>query len=280
MPWIRFVLALLLSSVLIGEDKPLILVSVPVYQNIVQEMVGEDVTVQSVVPAGISFHNFEPTIGQVTPLFQARLWFTIGETFEKKIVDAMYARDDYPLTVDLRHQLLLIGEDHDYPGATDPHIWTSPNMMKVQLKTICDGLVRVFPEKEKIITTKYQKLDEQCDTLIQDVDALLEFSYGKLIVIAHGAYGYLCRDYGLVQLSLEEGGKEPSIAKIFHITTQAKEHNVETVFSLKQYPKKGITTVAKVLNAKVVELDPYSMDYFVSVKETAQAFFNAAKEEI
>ena len=279
MPWIRFVLALLLSSMLIGEDKPLILVSVPVYQKIVQEMAGADVSVQSVVPAGVSFHNFEPTIGQATPLFRAQLWFTIGETFEKKIIDAMCARDDHPLIVDLRSRLLLIGEDHDYPGATDLHIGTSPSMMKVQLKTIHDGLVKALPEKEKDIDARHQALDVQCDTLIREVDALLEFSYGKLIVIAHGAYGYLCRDYGLIQLSLEDGGKEPSIAKIFHITTQAKEHNVDTVFSLKQYPKKGISTVAKVLNAKVVELDPYSLDYFVSVKETAQAFLNAAKEE-
>lgn len=280
MTWIRFIFVFFVCSSLRGEDKPLILVSVPVYQQIVQEMIGEGACVQSVVPAGISFHNFEPTIGQVEPLFRAKVWFTIGEIFEKRIIEAMQARQTRPLTVDLCFQLALIGEDHDYPGATDPHIWTSPMMMKVQLKTIHDGLIKVFPEMNGEIGARYQSLAARCDNLLRAVDTMLGSSYGKLIVIAHGAYGYLCRDYGLVQLSLEEGGKEPSISQIFHITTEAKEHGVATVFALKQYPKKGITIVAKVLNAKIVELDPYRVDYFASMEETAKAFLDAAKEEI
>lgn len=278
---VRFLLFFLcLSSWLVSEDKPLILVSVPVYQEIVQTMAGPSAHVRSVVPPGISFHNFEPTMGEVEPLFHARLWFTIGETFERKMLEALSSRNEHPLAVDLRHNLLLIGEDHDYPGSTDPHIWTSPRMMRVQLGTIREGLVKTFPEQAQEIDARYQTLVTMCDQLIQEVDSLLAPTYGKLIVIAHGAYGYLCRDYGLIQLSVEEGGKEPSIAKIFHLTTQAKEHGVATVFSLKQYPKKGITSVAKVLNATVVELDPYRADYFVAELQTAQAFLTAAKEEI
>ncbi len=269
-----------LASFLFGEDRPLILVSVPAYQELVQTMAGPTVQVRSVVPAGISFHNFEPTIGEVEPLFQATLWFTIGETFETKILSTLASRKDHPLVVDLRHNLSLIGEDHDYPGATDPHIWTSPRMMRTQLLTIHDGLVTCFPEKAAEIGSQYKTLIGLCDRLILEVDKLLQPTYGKLIVIAHGAYGYLCRDYGLIQLSVEEGGKEPSLAKMFHLTTLAKEHGVATVFSLKQFPKKGITAVAQILNAKIVELDPYRSNYFVATLETAQAFLNAAKEEI
>ena len=129
------------------------------------------------------------------------------------------------------------------------------------------------------IDERYSALLKRCDSLIADIDALLSGEKGKIIVIVHDAYGYLCHDYGIEQRAIEIGGKEVTVKSLHTLIQEAKERGVKTVFSLKQYPKKGIERVAEALHAKIVELDAYQPDYFTGEAYTAQAFHTALEEE-
>lgn len=265
-----------------AEDaKPIALVSVAAYQDIVQEMAGSDICVQSVVPPGVSFHTFEPTPGHVLSLSTAKLWLTIGLPFEKKILLALQSIN-IPAVVDLRTGLTLIHDTHCHGcnGGADTHIWTSPRMMKTQLTTICTALTSVFPTQKEGVEERHLALQRRLDTLIAATDEKLAGERGKIIVIAHGAYDYLCRDYCLEQRAIEVGGKEATARSLHILIQEAKNRGVKTVFSLKQYPKNGIERVAEALKAKVVELDAYRPDYFANLTYTVEAFHNALEEEI
>jgi zinc transport system substrate-binding protein len=264
------------------DSLPVVLVSVAAYQDIVQEMAGNEIRVQSVVPAGVSFHTFEPTPGHVLSLSTATLWLTIGMPIEKTVLRALQSAGKLPVVVDLRAGLTLIRdtECHCSEGGADTHIWTSPRMMKAQLTTIRDALISIFPTKKEGFDSRHLALQQRMDELIAYTDEKLSKETGKIIVIAHGAYDYLCRDYGIRQRALETGGKEATARSLHTLILEAKDKGVKTVFSLKQYPRKGIERVAEALDAKVIELDAYQPGYFAGIRYTAEALHLALEEEI
>ena len=264
-----------------ATNRPSILVSVSAYRDIVQEMVGDGCDVRSVVPPGTSFHTFDPTPGQMDELHHASLWFIIGEPFEKKILGAFEGTSSVPVVVDLRNGVSLLHDQccHCCDGTADPHIWTSPRMMKTELKTIRDGIQLVFGDMEDGLDARFHALQAKCDALIAYADAQLEGYQGKVVIIAHAAYGYLCHEYGIQQLSVESGGKEATVRSVENMVKEAKRMGVKTVFSLAQYPKKGIERVATILGAKIVQLNAYQADYFAGEAYAVRAFHDALEEE-
>ncbi len=275
-------LCISLGTSLATEKQPLVLVSVAAYQDIVQEMAGTDVDVRTVVPTGMNFHSYEPTPGHVISLSTAKLWLTIGASFEKKILAAMESTGSPPVVVDLRTGLPLLHDSRcmSCQEANDTHIWTSPRMMKTQITTIQNALISAFPAKKVGIEERYTTLQQRIDELIKMTDEKLGPEKGKIIVIAHGAYDHLCHDYGIEQRAIESGGKEATARTLLGIIQEAKSKRVKTVFSLKQYPKKGIERIAEELQAKIVELDAYQPNYFASMLSTVDALNTALNEEI
>lgn len=276
----RILLFLLLffSSFLPGEEQVNILVSIPVYKKIVQELIGEKAVIHSVVPPGISFHTYEARPKDIEPAFSAVLWFYIGDPFEEKIKKALFSHQSTIELIDLREGVPLITQCSCHAGA-DPHIWLEPHLMKTQILTIANALKKKFPTESSDIDTRLQVLEKKIETLITQVDALLLPMKGRVIVIAHGAYAYLCKQYGLTQLSVEKEGKEPSLHTITQLLQQAKEAHVKKVFATKQFPKIGIERVASMLDAEVITLDPYSEEYFENMLTTVHQFHEAMNEE-
>ena len=136
-------------------------------------------------------------------------------------------------------------------------------------KTIYNAL------KHLVSLERYESVRSDIEALAKESDELLQEAKGSVIVIAHGAYTYLCHEYGIEQLSLEYGEKEPTLATLQELLTKAKEHNVTTVFSLKTGSKRGINRVAQLLNASIVELDPLSSDYIENMRATVHTFHKA-----
>jgi len=266
MRWFSFFL--FAYSFLFSIEKPVVFVSVSAYSGLVQKLVDGAIDVETLVPPGVSFHYFEPKPQLVEKLTHAKLWFTIGDPFEERIKKSLQDLESGPIIVDLQKCIDVINHD--------PHIWTSPRLFQKQLSVIYTQLQKVFP---KIIKeTSYQALNAQIDELIRKVDSLLDNQKG-LIVVAHNAYAYLCREYSLQQLSLEEGGKEPTLARLQSLVTTAKNHGVKTVFALTTFSRKGIERVAQLLNAQIIELDPFSPQYIENTLHTAQLFRKALDQE-
>ena len=148
------------------------------------------------------------------------------------ILKAVHGTSTPPDIIDLRTGLALI---HDTvcqcsDGGADTHIWTSPRMMKTQLNTIRDALVAAFPSQKQGIEARYGGLVQRIDSSIAYADEKLKGSSGKIIVISHGAYDYLCHDYGIIQRAIEVGGKEAATRSLYALINEAKERGVKTVF--------------------------------------------------
>ena len=91
-------------------------------------------------------------------------------------------------------------------------------------------------------------------------------------MVSHPAYAYFCRDYQLKQLSIEFEGKDPTPQKLTKILTQARNEHIRRIYIQLQYNNKGAKLIAREIGAEVITLDPYSEQFFASMREIAKAF--------
>lgn len=152
-------------------------------------------------------------------------------------------------------------------------------MMKAQLLSIRRGLLACFPELAQEVERRFATLSEQLDATITTVDKLLRAPHKRGIIVSHGAYGYLCTEYGIEQLSLEAGGKEASASSLGALLRRAQAEKTTTVFAIALHSQRGIRRLAQLLHAKVVALDPYGAEYFSTQVATAAAFQEALAAE-
>jgi zinc transport system substrate-binding protein len=250
------------------QNKPLVLVSIGPYQFFVQKIAGEHVEVRSIVQIGADIHTFEPTPRQRDSLKKAEIWFRIGEPFENKLVSLFKKQWR---VVDLRRGIDLIGMNpnasccHD-PDCQDRHMWLSPKIAQIQARVISKTLCEQFPLHRHVFEANLQKLLADLDALDSEIQHALNPVKNHVLLVSHPAFGYFCRDYFLEQISLEFDGKEPCTQYLSRLIDQAKLKQPDVAISLPQHNNKGIQMIAQELQLPIKMIDPYSHDYFETMR--------------
>lgn len=252
-----------------------VMVSIAPYQFFVNAIAQDAVTVDLIVPPGVSFHHFEPTPKQILEGAKSDVWFRIGESFESRAIPALQAYHPNMKIVDLRKSVDLILIDPNNPNhrvccqheGADLHIWLSPKMAIRQVETIANVLSDVYPEHKNVFQQRKEQLIVDLKKLDREIELTLKPLKYRTIMVSHPAYAYFARDYNLEQLPIEYEGKDPSPRQLTNILQEARQKGIKTIFIQNQYSSKGASLLAKELQAKIVELDPYSGDYFNTLRE-------------
>lgn len=106
-----------------------------------------------------------------------------------------------------------------------------------------------------------------------EVKAHLTGSQGAFLIY-HPALSYLARDYGWEQISIEEGGKEPSPAHLQQIIRQCKEKKVKTVFIQKEFDSRNAEIIAREIGAEVMEINPLNYHWDAEMRHIAKVLGN------
>lgn len=268
-----FIFSLFGFSVVCAEQKDpshYVLVSVAPYKYITEQIADGTVKVGVLVPAGASFHNFEPTPRQVLEAGKADIWLQVGEVFEARAAQAFRSAHPNMHLVDLRKgvDLIVVGEHegHCCPGSEDLHIWMSPKAMKIQARTIAEALSAAYPENKVLYQQRLTALLNRLDALDQEIAQKLRPLDNRTFMVSHPAYSYYARDYNLVQLPIEFEGKDPTPRQLETILSNARKANVKVIFVQKQYSTKAAQVVAGEIGARIESLDPYNEDYFTMMR--------------
>jgi zinc transport system substrate-binding protein len=249
-----------------APQKPVILVSIAPYQFLAERIAGEDFTVRAVVPPGANPHAYEPTSKQVTSIGQGSVWFRIGEPFEKKVLAVLKERNPALVDSDLRRGINLIGGGTCCGGHEDRHIWLSPKLAAAQSEEIERVLSEKFPESRDRFAENGKTLREELFALDREIASLLESVKDRVLLVSHPAFGYFCRDYDFEQLSVEFEGKDPRPRHLEEVVAQAIRQSAELALSLPQHNNKGAQLIAERLHIPVRMIDPYSHDYFETLR--------------
>ena len=245
-----------------------IFVSIAPLKPIVEAIVGDDFSVEVLVPTGASPETFEPTPKQFIALNESVMVLSSGLLdFEKSILQRVH---DQSKVINLSQGIATIAGScsHTHHGkhchhGVDPHIWCSPKCIDIMAKNMYNALVAMVPDKD--YSTAYSTLNEQIKELDSVVTKLCDNSSLPYFIIYHPALTYLARDYNLEQVAIEHEGKEPSAKHLATIIERARRDGIKRVFYQSEFPESSVAIVAEDIGAETVEINPLDENIFENI---------------
>lgn len=166
--------------------------------------------------------------------------------------------------------------EHDHGEAVlaeneilDPHIWLDPALVKIQGRDIANALKVFDPENAEFYEQNYADFVARVNQVDAQVREKLKGLDGITFMTFHPAWGYFAKAYGMHQLTVEVGGREPSPAQLKDLLEQAKAANVKVIFVQPQFDQKHARTIQKALKIKLLIADPLEMDWSMCLLQQA-----------
>ena len=124
-------------------------------------------------------------------------------------------------------------EEREEHGDHDPHAWLGLTTAVQEAEMIRDGLIQASPENKDYFNKNFETFAKEMKALQEKYKAAFDKAERKEFVTGHAAFGYLCRDMGLSQESVEDvfASGEPSAKKMKELIDFCKEHKVKTIFT-------------------------------------------------
>ena len=246
-----------------------ITVSIAPFKYFVEEIAAEDFIINIMVPAGADPHIYEPYPEQITKLYRSVGYISNGYLgFEMIWLDRFYKTNRTMKKLSLGDKIdpLISGHNHkgDHAEGADPHYWVSPKCAIVMALSVKEFLCEINPLHKEIYEANCQNLVLKIEELDNKAQKLFSDVKGKSFMIFHPNLGYLARDYGLEEISLEYEGKEPSPSRMKELIDRARKDDLKTIFVQREYDTKNAKALADEIGAKIIIIDPLSEDWLES----------------
>ena len=249
-----------------------VIATTSVFADLAQLALGDNVTIETIIPAGVDVHTFEPSPADAQKLAGANLIVMNGlglDEWALSLLEAAGKSEEDVLELaegidDSNAWVYLAGEEHDEEegeehghGGTDPHIWLDPKGAAIYVNRIVARVAAELPARAMAIESardaglaEIAALDEELRVRFAAVDAS-----ARKIVTFHDAFGYFARAYEIeiVGVAVEAPGQEPSAKEIAALIDAIKAAGVTSVFSEAQFPSKVLDQVAAETGATVLE---------------------------
>ena len=244
----------------------------------VERVGGARVDVSVLVGPGQSPHGYEPTPRRIAELEGARIYFAVGLPLEETLLAKVRAARRDLAVVDLREgvPLLPMAEvDPDESAArggarTDPHVWMDPRRVKTMAWTIARALSALDPANAAEYERNAAAFRAELDALDQRIARALAPARGKELLVFHPAFGYFADAYGLRQVAIQTGGREPGARRLAELIGEARRRGVRVVFVQPQFSRKTARAVAQETGAAVVPFDDLARDYVANLDAMAE----------
>ena len=286
----------------IGFANPVkVAVTLPPYRTIVAELAGDRAEVHGLVPAGVNYHVWEPTPATIKALASCTILFTDSLGMDLPWLPRFQAanpnlrmvgiatdvtwleqseHDEHEEHGEEHHEHAEIEEhEHHHHEGLDPHIWTSPRQVMAMAVRISAALMAADPQGMPY----YKKRLGDFLTSAHQLDQLLKRTVSKMpaesrrFIVYHPSYGYLARDYGLIQESIEFDGKEPKPATLARLVETAKAEKIRLIFVQPEFDQRSARTLAQEIGGAVMPTDPTGSDWEGNLRSFAQALESASR---
>ena len=261
------------------QTKPVISVSIIPQQYFIEQLAGNLVEVNVMIPPGASPATYEPSVSQLGKLDRSVIYLRIGYVgFEQSWMDKIASVNPNMNIVDLSEGVEIIQEDvhesddhqgHTHHGA-DPHIWMSVQNARIIARNTHKELLALFPGEKDYLQAKLDGFSLVLDSLDQEITAKLEGIENNKFMIYHPALTYYARDYGLEQLSLEIEGKTPSPAHLKEMIDLAREQQISKILIQNQFDRKNAEVLARETGSEIIQFDPLDLHWREQMRYIAE----------
>lgn len=278
-------------------------VSILPQQTFLQKIGGNKVNIALMVKPGNSPHTYEPKPSQMKNISKADIYFSIGVEFEHTWLERFKNQNKSMVIEDMAKDITKIEmtehshheeghnekhDDHDKHDKNkedkhddheednlDPHIWLSPENVKIIAINIFKTLSKIdnkntnyYKENLNNFLKEINQTDKTIKNILQNIPKHTKF------MVFHPSWGYFARDYNLEQFAIESGGKNPKPKQIAYLIEEAKEENVKAVFTAPEFSTKTANQIAKEVGVPVVKVSPLNPKWSENLIGLAKAISN------
>ncbi len=268
-----------------------IIASVMPLRDFAAAIAGERGEAEMLMPPGADVHSWQPRPGDLVTLTRADLFVYVGAGLEPWAGDVLRGlRPSSVRTLEVSRGLQLLSESeeahaaeagggHAAGGAMDPHIWMDFGLDQAIAGEIAAALTAIDPAGAATYAKNRDALRARLGELDDRYRHGLAACRGKTVIVAgHAAFGYLCRRYGLTQVTLSGTSPDaaPSPRRVIEAVDIMRRQGLTAVFHEPTASPDLARTLAREVKGRVLTLQT---GVSLSREEAATGRFFAIMDE-
>lgn len=277
-------------------------------KSFAEEIGGDRVRVEMVIPPGADPHTYEPTSKQMTDIAEADLFLTVGHDLEPYVesMEKSLASENVTFVKTAEDVKLLSAEDtvhvhgeddgHEHEedehaeeghseddghnhGQYDPHVWLDPTNAVSMAEAIEAAFSEQAPDYKDEFADRLSAFKEEAETLDAELKAAVEGGSKSELLVTHAAYGYLADRYGFEQLPIAglTPSEEPSQQALKRVIEEAQLHDLKYIAFEDTVTPKVAEVVKSELGAETVTI--YNLES-VTKEQMDQSYFDLMRENV
>lgn len=255
------------------DDKPVVTVSIEPQRWLLEQIVGDRITVRTLMARGGNPESYEPAFSHLTETERSLCYMKVGNLgFEAAIIDKVKAnRPDLPV-VNTSESINLIVDDHGHDHGIDPHVWSSAANARKMAANMLEAVKRLAPEGSGDYDRNYLRLVARIDSVDRLCAQILQPHRDAVFLVWHPSLSYFARDYGLRQLSIGAEGKEHSVTDTRDILDSLDADSTTVFLVQKDFDTAKAGSIANSkAGLRVVSINPLNYDWDTELIQTARA---------
>lgn len=244
------------------EERPKVMVSIEPLRCLTEQIAGDYFQVETMVPKGGSPETYEPSPRQMMHLQESKVYLAVGDLgFEKTWLDKF--KENAP-------DVSFVNTSGRQAANADPHVWTSYRRLIKMAGVICEALCDADPEYQEYFKANLKKTVSSLEAADQEVQRELQSVRQRAFLIYHPTLTYFAEDYGLMQIAIENEGKEPSPQRLAELIEQCRKENVGVIFIQEEFDRKNAELIARETRTQLVSINPLAYDYDKELRQIAK----------
>lgn len=239
-----------------GDDRPLVVSSTTVLDDLVLQLAGDTVRRELLVGPGGDPHVYEPTPRDQVVVESAALIVLNGFGLEKKIEHMVESVAKPSQLVVIAAEGLDPHYEKDAPTVADPHMWMNASRYATYVDNLRDALIELDPTKARLYAANADAYKEQLGLMDEKVRAIIESipPENRKLVTTHDAFRYFGDAYGVAIIDTVWGvttDTEPTAEDVRAMIENIRQQGVPAVFIESSVNPKLLETAAAEAGVKI-----------------------------
>lgn len=236
------------------ENDKLIVCSTSIVADCVRQVVGNRLTVKSLMGPGVDPHTYNPRPSDVSLLNDAKLVVYTGFHLEGKMAE-LFER--------LAERKAVVSFQTDFPKTKilytdkitpDPHVWFDTDSWIQSMNGVVDKLIDLYPQYELEFRENFyhflQKVEAKTLELKRELAKIPENR--RILITSHDAFHYFGRTFNIQVKALQgvSTSQEPGVRDVVDLVDFIVDHQVKAIFVENSVSPKALNSVLNSVKRK------------------------------
>lgn len=247
-----------------SDSRPTIVVSTNILGDVVEELVGDQARVVTLMKPNADPHSFEISAQEAATLRSADLLVSNGLGLEEGLQQHLDAAVDVPAFVAGEAIEVLDYSEGDAAGMPDSHFWTDPERMIDVVEAIEPALAEIDGIDVDALDTTVEDYRSE----LRALDAEMTEAFAAIpderraLVTNHHVFGYLAQrfDFDIVGAVIPGGTTlaAPSASDLADLVDAIEETGVPAIFAESSSPDRLVQALASEANVQVEVIELFT----------------------